>query len=302
MSVGIVIVTYRCRDLALRCLRSIETHLPHVLETTVVVDNASGDGTIEAVGEAFPSVRRVANTRNAGFAAGVNAGIRALDDCSAVLLLNPDSEVLDANLEKAAVWLDDHPDAGVAGLGIENPDGTLQLSCRAFPSHKTALFNRHSLATKLLPSNRWSREYLLSDWDHGEPRDVDWVSGAAMLIHRRAIGRVGLFDEGYFFSIEDVDFCRRVHDAGLRVVYLPFARTRHRIGGSSRHAAYRAMVAHHRGMWRYYRKHMRGGPVMDVVTGAGILARLGLHAASLTARRTLGLDRAATRTSQRVAR
>lgn len=302
MQVGIVIVTYRCRELALRCLRSIEANLPHLLETTVVVDNASGDETIEAIAQAFPPVRLVANPRNLGFAAGVNAGIRALDDCGAVLLLNPDSELLDANLEKAATWLDEHEDAGVAGLGIENPDGSLQLSCRAFPSHKTALFNRHSLATKLLPSNRWSREYLLSDWEHDEPRDVDWVSGAAMLIHRRAIERAGMFDEEYFFSIEDVDFCRRVHDAGLRVVYLPFARTRHRIGGSSRHAAYRAMVAHHRGMWRYYRKHMRGGPLLDVVTGAGILGRLGLHAASLTAHRALGRDRTRSRASARLLR
>jgi GT2 family glycosyltransferase len=290
MRVGVVIVTYRCRELALRCLASIERTVPHLLETTVVVDNASGDGTLEAVASHYPAVRRVAKRRNVGFAAGVNAGLRALEDCEVIGLLNPDAEVLDTNIEVAARWLDAQEDAGVAGLGIENPDGTLQLSCRAFPSHRTALFNRHSLATRLLPSNRWSRDYLLMDWDHQQVRDVDWVSGAAMLIHRRAIARVGLLDANYFFSIEDVDYCRRAHDIGLRVAYLPFARVRHQIGGSSRHTAYRAMYEHHRGMWRYYRTHMRGGLLLDVTTAAGIAARLALHAASLSAARLLGRE------------
>ncbi|MCK9520565.1 MAG: glycosyltransferase family 2 protein [Dehalococcoidia bacterium] len=290
MRVGIVIVTYRCRELALRCLASIEHHSPHLLETTAVVDNASNDGTLGAVASGFPAVRRVAMERNAGFASGVNAGMRALVDCDAICLLNPDAELLDGNLEKAAEWLDGAGDAGIAGLGIENPDGSLQLSCRAFPSHRTAVFNRHSLATKLLPSNRWSREYLLTDRDHEHVQEVNWVSGAAMLIHRRAIERVGMLDEGYFFSIEDVDYCKRAHDAGLRVVYLPMTRVRHRIGGSSRHAAYRAMFEHHRGMWRYYRTHMAGGLAVDVITAGGISARFGLHAVSLTVRRLVGRD------------
>lgn len=288
MTLGIVIVTYRCRDLALRCLASIETHLPHALPDVVVVDNASGDGTVEAVRERFPAVQTIARRANAGFATGANAGIRALPCAEAILLLNPDSELLDGNFEAAVTYLRDHGDIGVLGGGIENPDGSLQLSCRAFPSHRNAFFNRHSLTTKLLPGNRWSRDYLLTGWDHTSERDVDWVSGASMLIARRAVDRAGLLDEHYFFSIEDVDYCRRVHDAGLRVVYFPSARVRHRVGGSSRHAAYRAMYAHHRGMWRYYRTHMRGNLALDALTLGGIGARLGLHAASLSVRRALG--------------
>jgi len=291
MSVGIVIVTYRCREFALRCLASIETHLPHVMPDVVVVDNASGDGTLEAVAERFPAVRRIAKQRNVGFAAAVNAGMRALPHCEVIALINPDAELLDSNIEKAVEYFREHEDAGVLGIRIENPDGSLQLSCRSFPSYKNALFNRHSLATKFLPGNRWSREYLLSDWDHTSLREVDWVSGAAMLIHRRAIDHVGFLDAGYFFSIEDVDYCRRVHDAGLQVLYFPEARVRHRIGGSSRHAAYRAMFAHHAGMWRYYTRHMRGGRLTDLATAAGIAGRLGLHACALAVRRALGRDR-----------
>jgi GT2 family glycosyltransferase len=291
VSLGVVIVTYRCRDLALRCLASIRRELPGVIQHTVVVDNASGDGVLEAVEEYFPKALRIAKQRNVGFAAGVNAGIRALPECDVIVLLNPDSQVMDGGLAAAAEYLREHPDVGVLGARIENTDGTLQPSCRAFPSHVTALFNRHSLATRYLPGNRWSQRYLMTDWDHTTVRPVDWVSGACMVIHRRAIERAGLFDANYFFSIEDVDYCRRVRDVGLEVMYFPMARVQHRVGGSSRNNAYRAMAAHHQGMWHYYRTHMRGGMALDVVTAAAIYGRLGLHAASLAARRAIGRDR-----------
>jgi GT2 family glycosyltransferase len=147
------------------------------------------------------------------------------------------------------------------------------------------------MATKFLPGNRWSERYLMSDWDHTTVRPVDWVSGACMVIHRRAIERVGLLDAHYFFSIEDVDYCKRVRDAGLEVMYFPMARVQHRVGGSSRNNAYRAMTEHHRGMWHYYRTHMPGSLGLDVLTAAGIFGRLALHAASLTARRALGWER-----------
>jgi GT2 family glycosyltransferase len=105
-----------------------------------------------------------------------------------------------------------------------------------------------------------------------------------MLIHRRAIDAVGTLDSTYFFSIEDVDYCRRLKDAGLKTVYFPMARVQHLIGGSSRHAVYRAMAAHHRGMWHYYRTHMRRNRLIDGVTAAGIAGRLGIHAASYATR------------------
>jgi GT2 family glycosyltransferase len=279
-----VIVTFECREFALACLRSIEEQLPWVLATTVVVDNASRDGTAAAVAAAFTRVRVVEKRHNAGFAAAANTGMRALGDCDVLCLLNPDAELLDSGLMDAAMYLDGHPEIAVAGVRIENADGSLQTSCRAFPGHRTALFNRHSLTTRFAPNNRWSQEYLMTDWPHDQIREVDWVSGACMLIHRRALDQLGYLDPHYFFSIEDVDFCRRAHDAGMGVIYYPMARVRHLVGKSSRHNAYRAMAAHHAGMWRYYRKHMDGNVLLDAVTAAGIVARLGLHAGSYAMR------------------
>ena len=293
MTLGIVIVTFRCRDYALACLESIEAQLPSALEHTVVVDNASADGTLEAVRARFPTVRTVAKARNVGFAAAVNPGIRALTECDVICLLNPDARLLDGGLEGAARYLRENPDTGIAGARIEDPGGSIQASCRAFPGHLTALFNRHSLTTKLMPNNPWSQRYLMGGWPHDEVRAVDWLSGACMLIHRRTLERIGMLDAHYFFSIEDVDYCRRAHDAGLRVVYYPMARVEHHIGRSSRHAPYRAMTAHHLGMWRYYRTHMRGSLPLDLLTAAGITARLALHVGSYTVRRAL--DRPGTR-------
>lgn len=277
MTFGIVIVTYRCRELALRCLASIAEHVPDALPNTVVVDNASGDGTPDAIREAFPAVAVIENARNLGFATAVNRGIAALPDTRAICLLNPDSVLLDANLPEAAAYLESHPEVGVLGGRITNEDGSIQPSARAFPSFLNAFFNRHSLLTRLFPNNRWSQRYLMTDWAHDEVRPVDWVSGAFMVIHRRAIHAVGVLDPAYFFSIEDVDFCRRVRNAGLEVVYYPGTSVRHRVGGSSRHAVIRARAAHHRGMWRYYRKHKRTNPALDVITFAAIWARFALH-------------------------
>lgn len=284
MNLGLVIVTYECRDFVLACLDSVEAQIGSVDASVVVVDNASTDGTLEAVEARFPKAKRIAKQRNVGFAAAVNAGLRALPDADVICLLNPDTILLDKGLFAAADYLREHLEVGVAGARIENPDSSLQASCRAFPGHMTALFNRHSLTTKLVPGNRFSRAYLMTDWPHDEVRDVDWVSGACMLIHRRAIEAVGMLDSNYFFSIEDVDYCRRLKDAGLNTVYFPMARVQHLIGGSSRHAVYRAMFAHHRGMWHYYRTHMRRNGFVDGLTAAGIAGRLAIHATSYALR------------------
>lgn len=277
MTIGVVIVTYRCRGLVLRCLESIATRAPSLLPNTVIVDNASNDGTPVAVRAAYPAVRVFENATNAGFAAAVNRGIEALSDARVICLLNPDSVLLDDGIPAAATYLESHPEAGVLGGRIMNDDGTIQPSARSFPSYLNALFNRHSLLTRLFPGNRWSQRYLMTDWDHDEIRAVDWVSGAFMFIHRRAIEAVGTLDAGYFFSIEDVDYCRRVRDAGLEVVYYPGAAVRHRVGGSSRHAVIRARAAHHRGMWRYYRKHKKNNVALDALTLGAIWGRFAIH-------------------------
>lgn len=272
--VSIVIVSYNSREHLPACLESLRAQQPAAPAEVIVVDNASADGSAALLSNEYPWVRLVARATNRGFAFGVNDGVAASTGRH-LALVNPDTRVNPDVIARLSAFLDANPDAGIAAPKLLNDDGTLQLSCRAFPGHATALFNRYSLLTKLLPGNRYSRDYLMADFDHASRRDVDWLSGAVMMFPRTVFDRVGGWDAGFFMFNEDVDFCRRVHDAGLRVVYEPAVTVYHTIG-ASKSASPRMIVTRHRSMWRYYRKHLRGNIALDAVTAAGITARCGL--------------------------
>jgi GT2 family glycosyltransferase len=213
----------------------------------------------------------VARASNGGLSRAVNDGVAA-SSSTYVMALNPDTHIEHDALSPLASYLREHADVGVVAPKLLDDDGTLQLSCRSFPGYTTALFGRYSLLTRFAPKNRYSRDYLLTGFDHASTRDVDWVSGAAMMFPRSVWERLGGWDAGFFMFNEDVDFCKRVRNAGLRVVYLPEAVVFHEIGVSKRAPA-RIVVERHKSMWRYYRKHMRGNVALDVVTAAGIAAR-----------------------------
>jgi GT2 family glycosyltransferase len=230
---------------------------------------------------------------NGGLSRGINDGVAASSGAH-IAVLNPDIRFDDDALAVLSTYLREHPDAGVVAPKLLDDDGTLQLSCRRFPGYATALFNRYSLLTRVAPANRYSRDYLMTDFDHASTSDVDWVSGAALMFPRRVFDAVGGWDAGFFMFNEDVDFCRRVHDAGHRVVYHPSARLYHTIG-VSRHASTRMIVARHRSMWRYYRKHLRGNVGKDAITAAGIAARCSYVLASYGVSRALAAGRGAAR-------
>ena len=282
---SIVLVSYNAREHLRRCLASLYQHLAAGFEV-IVVDNASPDGSADLVAREFPAATLVRNPTNAGFSVAANVGARAAQG-DVVLFLNPDSEVDGDPFTGPAAYLRAHPDVGALGLKVLDPGGSLQLSVRRFPGLANAMFNRYSLLTRLLPGNRYSRRYLMTDWDHGSLSDVDWVSGACLMTTRRTLATVGHFDEAYFWGFEDVDFCQRVHRAGLRVVYYPDASVRHEIGASARTVPLRAILARHRGMWRYYRTYLSVFPLVDLAVLAGIAGRCGAQLASATLRRAL---------------
>jgi N-acetylglucosaminyl-diphospho-decaprenol L-rhamnosyltransferase len=284
MDVSLVVVTYNSRAFIDACLTSLRERTRGVEYEVIVVDNASRDGTAEHVRAAYPWARVIERATNGGLSTAVNEGVAASSG-RRVMALNPDTRIESDALSTLAAYLDAHPDVGVAAPKLLDEDGTLQLSCRAFPGYATALFGRYSLLTRLFPRNRRSREYLLSDFDHASEREVDWASGAALMFPRAVFDRLGGWDAGFFMFNEDVDFCKRVHDSGMRVVYVPEAVVYHAIGVSKRAPA-RIVVERHKSMWRYYRKHMRGNVLQDVATAAGIAARCGLMLASQTLRRT----------------
>lgn len=283
-SVSVVIVNYNAAAHVQRCLRSLVSDTDAPPWEAIVVDNASPRPGIERAVAGVPSTTLIRRGRNGGFAVGANTGIRVAR-APFVLMLNPDTVVTPGSLRTLVEWIERNPTVGAVGPKVLNQDGSLQYSCRRWPSFQTAIFNRASLATRLFPNNNRSSSYLMSDWDHASVRDVDWLSGSALLLRRAALEQVGLFDSGFFFEIEDVDLCRRLHMAGWRVVYQPAATVIHEGGASSRTAATRVIRARHAGMWRYYRRYHSHGPLLDPLVGAAIAARC----AAMLARRVLSL-------------
>jgi GT2 family glycosyltransferase len=283
VDVSAVIVTYNSREVVGACIESLRRNTAGVSYEVIVVDNASRDGTADEIGRRFPDVRIIARRRNAGLPAGINEGVRASAGRH-VMQLNPDCRLDGDALSILATYLDHHPDVGVVAPKLLDDDGTVQMSRRAFPGYSTAFFGRYSLLTRIFPGNRFSRRYLMSDVDDATTRDVDWVSGAALMFPRAVFDRLGGWDEQLFLFSEDVDFCKRAHEAGFRVVYHPQAVVYHTIG-ISRRPSVRAVVERHRSMWHYYRKHVRRSWLQDLYTAPAIALRCAFALAGRLARR-----------------
>jgi GT2 family glycosyltransferase len=250
---GVVIVNFKCYPELRACLASLLT--PDCAAPVVVVDHESDDGERTRVACEFPAARIIGEPGNHGFAAGVNRGARELGG-DYLLLLNPDSLVVPGSVAAMERWLDEHPGVAIAGPRIRDIDQTVQASARRFPDFTTAIAGRSSWLTRVWPRNPLSRRNLPYSLDAiSEPQDVDWVSGACMIVRRTAFDALRGLDEGFFLYWEDADFCRRAILAGWRVVYLPIEGTVHTGGASSRHATDAALTAFHRSVYRLFTKH-----------------------------------------------
>jgi GT2 family glycosyltransferase len=239
-----------------------------------VVDNNSGDGSVDMLHRDFPSVITRANTENVGFARACNQVIpEATGDC--VLLLNPDTVAVDKAISKMADYLESHPDCGAIGPKILNPDGSLQLACRrTFPTPEAA-FWRLTYLSFLFPQHPRFARYNLTHADPDTELDLDALSGSCMMLSRHVIERIGLLDEDIFMYGEDIDWCWRVREAGWRVHYLPSAVVYHYHGASSRFRRVGATINLHKGMEVFYRKHHAGKywPVFNWLVYAAIWLR-----------------------------
>jgi hypothetical protein len=190
--------------------------------------------------------------------------------------LNPDTEVHEGALATLIAFADAHPEAGIVGAKLLNGDGSLQYSCRTFPTLMNGFFRDTPLG-RLFPQNRYNRDYLMKDWDHRSPREVDWVSGAAMLIRREALEEIGGLDESFFMYCEDVDLCYRAHQRGWKVMYCPDAVITHLIARASDQNVAAMLMERHRSMFRFFRKHYAStaSPLIWPLVIAGLTGRAG---------------------------
>ena len=250
----ICIVTWRTRDLLRACLRSVAGQ-PEVAEI-VVVDNASGDGTIEMVRAEFAQVRLIVNERNLGYAAGNNQAIRA-SAAPFVLLLNPDTEVQAGALGGLLSAFGGDARVGAAAAQLLLPDGGIQRSCRSFPRPAAVLYDAVGLA-RLFPRSEVFGQYRMTYWDHSSPRELDQPMASALALRRAALDEVGLFDEDFSLYFNDVDLCYRLKQAGWKILFEPKATVLHHVGASTRQVRPAAIVESHRSLIRFYRKHYWG--------------------------------------------
>ncbi|SLN76053.1 glycosyltransferase family 2 protein [Ruegeria meonggei] len=253
-AISIVIVSWNTRDILQDCLESIanQTTLPHEV---IVVDNASTDGSQDMIRQSFPDVTLIANTDNRGFAAANNQGLEIAKG-DKLLLLNPDTIVLDHAIDVMSGWLDAHPDVGCVGCQVFEDADTIQRTCFADPGPLNLALIEFGLY-RLAPRHPLLGCPEYGDWNRDSERDVDVVSGMFMLVPRHVFEAVGLLDEAFFVYSEEADWCRRIRDAGWRCVFSPEARILHLEGGSKSTAQIksRMYVQKQKSKMIYTRKH-----------------------------------------------
>lgn len=252
MRVTAVIVNYNSAPDIFECIDSLRAG-EHPVDV-VVVDNASSDGSPEQL-EAMEGVRLVRSARNAGFGGGVNLGVRTAEPEGAILLVNPDATLAADAVARLVATLQAHPQAAAVGPLVLNPDGTVQPSKRRFPTWVQAAM--HSTIGVFWPGNPGTRAYVCADLPEDRPSLVGWLSASVLLVRAEAFRDVGMFDERFFFYVEDLDLCRRFADAGYELWFEPRAEAVHAWGGSTRNPT-KQLWQHHTNLYRYVRKHSKG--------------------------------------------
>jgi GT2 family glycosyltransferase len=249
--ISVVIVSYNTRDMTLECLRALCASTKGIASEVWLVDNASTDGSVDAVRQCFPEVRLIANDRNVGFGTANNQAMRQARG-KYVLLLNTDAFVERSTISTLAACLDAHPDIAAVGPRLHNADRSLQRSCYRFPSPLRTMFE-NLLFTAAFPNNSIVGD--LRNWPHDAERDVDFVIGACVLFRHSVLKTIGLFDEEFFMYAEETDLFYRLKKAGHRTVFVPTAQCTHLGGGSGNEQSSRVFCEFRRGQEKFFRKH-----------------------------------------------
>lgn len=248
---SVVIVSWNTVALLAECLNSVyaETQMlsPTAIET-IVVDNGSTDGSPRMVQAQFPWVTLLVNRANLGFAQANNLAINQAQG-EFVLLLNSDTRLLPGALQALLAFMAAHPPAGACGARLLNADGSLQPSCQPMLTPERE-FWRLSFLDMLLPR----ATYRMASWSLDQPRQVEIIKGACLLLRRAALDEIGRLDEAYFMYTEEVDLCYRLAQAGWELWWVPQAQVIHYGGASSRQAAEAMYLQLYRSKVQFYRK------------------------------------------------
>lgn len=249
--ITIAVISYNTKGLLKGCLDSIASQGGDLLNNTLVIDNASTDGSQELIKNKYPQVKLVANKQNLGFAKAANQAIKAAKQ-KFVLMLNSDTILHENSIESLLDFMKSCPQAGAVGPLLLNPDGSSYPSGRRFPSFIDG--SMHAFLGIVLPKNRFTRRYRQLDWDRNNKKEVDWISGAAICLRKAAVQEIGFFDEDYFMYVEDMDLCYRLWQNGWKVFLLPESKVVHYIGQSSKQFSTRMVKEHEKSIYRFFLK------------------------------------------------
>jgi len=293
LDIAVVILSYNTAELLRNCLRSLLASMGNFRMQVCVVDNASSDGSSTLVRTEFPTVHLIANPNNIGYSAGNNVGLRmfGFGEPAAltakppaetllpryILLLNPDTLLPPHALAEMLAFMDAHPEIGAAGPRVRRPDGSLDRACRrSFPTPQVSFYRMTGLS-RLFPKSQRFNAYNLEFMPEDAVHAVDSVVGAYMQIRREAVLQVGLLDEEFFMYGEDVDWAKRIKDAGWQVWYNGQVEITH-VKEASSSQSIKSRIDFYQAMWIFYRKHYRSQTawLLDKFILSGIVAKGGL--------------------------
>jgi GT2 family glycosyltransferase len=242
-----ILVNWNTKGHILEALRSIVDTVGDYRHEIFVVDNGSTDGSPEAIRKVFPRACLIRNEENLGFARAVNQAL-AQAGGGYCMLVNSDARLMQGAIKTLATFMEENPDVGIAGGQLMNEDGSRQNSIAPFPSLATELLNKRLLRI-LFP-----RQYPGKERDYPAPLDVDSLVGACIIVRCQAIDEVGMLDEGYFFFMEETDWCLRLKKQGWRISFVPQARILHLQGASASLAKAEARIEYYRSRYRFFTK------------------------------------------------
>jgi len=253
MKLSIVIICWNDLKVIANCLKSIFDETNHFDFEVIVSDNGSTDGSVDFIRERFPEARIVENNANLGFAKGNNAGIRVAQG-EYILILNPDTVILNRALEKLVTFADLHPESGAFGCRVLNPDSSFQHPARPIPTVSGYLVS----ALYLRWLGRFSRAFECDTyigWDGREERTIGSQMGCCVMFRGELLKRLGGFDERFFYHFEETDLCYRVWQSGSSIRFCPDAEITHLGGQSVGRFPIRFALETYRSRYRFFYKH-----------------------------------------------
>jgi GT2 family glycosyltransferase len=253
-AIDIIIVNYNTTEYAIKAIESIKSKVNGTILNIIVVDNGSSDDPVR-ISKRFSDIKFLPHSENLGFSKAIKIAIQR---CRAeyFAIINPDTILLNDIFSDVLEYFKLNDGVGVIGPRVYETNGKVQGSARRFPTVWSFAFGRKSPITRIFPNNPISKNEFMCFCGNGDKEiEVDWVSGACMVLRREAYEAVGGFDDRFFLYWEDTDLCKRIKDSGRKIIYYPKAEIEHTVGMSSATKPIRSICHFHHSCYKLLKKH-----------------------------------------------